>query len=371
MVMKTPIFNPRRSTAILLWTFVSLVSAQAGGVVFSGFPKPPIFPTGVNSNDASTVTLTGSDASSDFTEIRILGAVSGSSTVLGTWTPDSPESDSSALPITLEVSDQHTPGQPAIARVKISFRPFDSFWNDLMTIEATMGPLAGEGVFSTSSFAFVITTQGFRDFPAIIQRQQAANSVPVLSTSVLPRPTLVVPPLDQTSSSTSLSATDIQTVPTTRDGQTTSQIVEETAVILVPPPPASPTAIANPDPSPEEGITKPAENADISGLTPGAKIGIALGVLIGNAFIIGSLAYLCARKGFVISIPLLGPRKKPSATEKGGEYGTKSLPHVYASEMDGVAPAVELEAQRGPFELEARTSFYRRSLAVQQHDDKA
>lgn len=233
-----------------------------------------------------------------------------------------------------------------------------------MTIEATMGPLAGEGVFSTSSFAFVITTQGFRDFPAIIQRQQAANSVPVLSTSVLPTPTLVVPPLDQTSLSTSLSSTDIQTVPTTTDSETTSQIAEETAVVPVPPPPASPTAIANPDPSPEEGITKPTENADISGLTPGAKIGIALGVLIGNAFIIGSLAYFCARKGFVISIPLLGPRKKLSATEKGGEYGTKSLPRVYASEMDGVAPAVELEAQRGPFELEARTSFYRRSLAV-------
>lgn len=84
--------------------FFSLVAAQAGGTVFSGFPKPPIFPTGVDSSDDSTVTLTGTDTVSDFTQIRIIGDVTGAKTVLGTWTPGSEPSDSddTSLPVTLE-----------------------------------------------------------------------------------------------------------------------------------------------------------------------------------------------------------------------------------------------------------------------------
>jgi len=90
------------ATILLQALFLPLVAAQAGGTVSSGFPKPPIFPTGVDSNDKSTVTLTGTDTVSDFTEIRIISDVTGAKTVVGVWTPNSQPSDSTALPVTLE-----------------------------------------------------------------------------------------------------------------------------------------------------------------------------------------------------------------------------------------------------------------------------
>ncbi|PKS05167.1 hypothetical protein jhhlp_008535 [Lomentospora prolificans] len=377
--MRIPSVTHSGIAAVFL-QLLSLTAAQTGGTVFSGFPKPPIFPTGVDSNDKSTVTLTGSDISSEFTEIRIIGGVTGARTVLGVWTPNSQPSDSTALPVTLEVSVQRTAGKPPVAKLTIPFRPFDDFWNDLMTVEADLGPPSGIGVSSTSSFDFVITTKGFQDFPARIQQHQAQNNAPVLSTNApapTPPPSPPSPsPQQQPQPRTTLvqTLTSAGTTSASAISRELTQSFEQSSITV-----SSSSEAATPAPDPATGVdgetpsSSPSSSPSSapsprSSISTGTQVGIALGVILGNAVVIGSLALICARRGCLVSIPLLCPGAKSDKAQiiKTAQdvYQRNPVIHIDVKELDATTLAAELEAQRGPFELEGSTSFYRRSLAA-------
>lgn len=105
-------------------------------------------------------------------------------------------------------------------------------------------------------------------------------------------------------------------------------------------------------------------------------MGIALGVIIANAIIIGSLVFICVKRGRQVPIPGFSRRREKTAdaqvetgvtTTPTKAVRPRHIPIVIRVEetepaATSAAPTGELDAERGPYELEGSTSWYRKSL---------